>query len=300
MTSTSSVSTPRTGPHPGGLATLAGRPVARVGYGAMQLRRAESDDEPVAVLRRAVELGVDHLDTAEFYGDGTVNRRIRAALAPYPEHLVLVSKVGATPAPGEEIPLRLAQRPEDLRAQVDDNLRSLGTDRIDVVNLRRADAAPGLVAEGDQVVDLDDQLATMVELRDAGKIGAIGLSHVSAEQLRHALPVGIVCVQNAYSLVDRSSEPVLDLCREHDIAWVPYFPLGGGWPGQRQVTDLPAVVEVAARLGVTPAQIGSAWLLAHASQTLLIPGTRSVAHLEENLAAGDVVLDAETMATLEG
>jgi aryl-alcohol dehydrogenase-like predicted oxidoreductase len=287
-----------TRPHPGGLATLAGRSVARVGYGAMQLRWAGPDDEPVAVLRRAVELGVDHLDTAQFYGDGVVNRRIRAALAPYPEHLVLVSKVGATPNPGGEIELRLAQRPEDLRAQVEDNLRSLGVERLDVVNLRRADSGPGLIAEGDQVVDLDDQLAAMVAMRDAGQIGAIGLSHVSAEQLRHALPVGIVCVQNAYSLVDHSSEPVLDLCREQGIAWVPYFPLGGGWPGQRQVTDLPAVVDAAARLGVTPAQVGLAWLLAHAPQTLLIPGTRSVAHLEQNLAAGDVELDAETMATL--
>jgi aryl-alcohol dehydrogenase-like predicted oxidoreductase len=264
----------------------------------MQLRWAGPDDEPLAVLRRAVELGVDHLDTAQFYGDGVVNRRIRAALAPYPEHLVLVSKVGATPNPGGEIELRLAQRPEDLRAQVEDNLRSLGVERLDVVNLRRADSGPGLIAEGDQVVDLDDQLAAMVAMRDAGQIGAIGLSHVSAEQLRHALPVGIVCVQNAYSLVDHSSEPVLDLCREQGIAWVPYFPLGGGWPGQRQVTDLPAVVDAAARLGVTPAQVGLAWLLAHAPQTLLIPGTRSVAHLEQNLAAGDVELDAETMATL--
>jgi aryl-alcohol dehydrogenase-like predicted oxidoreductase len=298
MTSTGRTSTARTRPHPGGLATLAGRSVARVGYGAMQLRWAASDDEPVAVLRRAVELGVDHLDTAQFYGDGTVNRRIRAALAPYPDHLVLVSKVGATPNPGGEIELRLAQRPEDLRTQVEDNLRSLGVERLDVVNLRRADSGPGLIAEGDQVVDLDDQLAAMVAMRDAGQIGAIGLSHVSAEQLRHALPVGIVCVQNAYSLVDRSSEPVLDLCGEQGIAWVPYFPLGGGWPGQRQVTDLPAVVDAAARLGVTPAQVGLAWLLAHAPQTLLIPGTRSVAHLEQNLAAGDVELDAETMATL--
>ncbi|MDT7741310.1 MAG: pyridoxine 4-dehydrogenase, partial [Actinomycetota bacterium] len=128
-----------TRPHPGGLATLAGHEVARVGYGAMQLRWAERDDEPVAVLRRAVELGVDHLDTAQFYGDGVVNRRIHAALAPYPEHLVLVSKVGATPNPGGELELRLAQRPEELRSQVEDNLRSLGVERLDVVNLRRAD-----------------------------------------------------------------------------------------------------------------------------------------------------------------
>ncbi len=288
-----------TRPHPGGLATLAGHEVARIGYGAMQLRWAEHDDEPVAVLRRAVELGVDHLDTAQFYGDGVVNRRIHAALAPYPEDLVLVSKVGATPNPGGEIELRLAQRPEELRSQVEDNLRSLGVERLDVVNLRRADVEPGLVAEGDQIVDLDDQLATMTAMREEGKIAAIGLSHVSADQLRHALPVGIVCVQNAYSLVDRSSEPVLDLCREQGIAWAPYFPLGGGWPGQRQVTDLPAVVDVAGKLGVTRSQVGLAWLLAHAPETLLIPGTRSVAHLEENLAAGDVVLDAEAMAALD-
>jgi aryl-alcohol dehydrogenase-like predicted oxidoreductase len=136
-------------------------------------------------------------------------------------------------------------------------------------------------------------------MRDAGKIGAIGLSHVSADQLRHALPVGIVCVQNAYSLVDRSAEPVLDLCREQGIAWAPYFPLGGGWPGLPQVTDRPAVVEVAGRLGVTRSQVGLAWLLAHAPETLLIPGTRSVAHLEENLTAGDLELDAEAMSALE-
>jgi pyridoxine 4-dehydrogenase len=290
-------------PHPGGLATLAGKPVARVGYGAMQLRWAGTDDEPVAVLRRAVELGVDHLDTAEFYSEGeggTVNRRIRAALAPYAEHLVIASKVGATPAPGADLPLRLAQKPEELRAQVEDNLRSLGTERIDVVNLRRADTAPGLVAEGDQVVDFDDQLAVMTELRDAGTIGAIGLSHVSADQLRHALPAGIACVQNAYSLLDRSSEPVLELCRDEGIAWVPYFPLGGGWPGMPKVTDLPAVVAVAERLGATPSQVGLAWVLARTEQTMLILGTRSVAHLEENLAAGDLVLDAEALAALDG
>jgi pyridoxine 4-dehydrogenase len=287
-----------TRPHPGGLADLAGRPVARIGFGAMQLREPGPDDEAVALLRRAVDLGVDHLDTAEFYGDGVVNRRIRAALAPYPEHLVVVTKVGATPDPGGPVELRLAQKPAELRSQVEDNLRSLGAERLDVVNLRRADVAPGLVAEGDQVVDLDDQLATMTALREEGKIGAIGLSHVSAEQLRRALPAGIVCVQNAHSLVDRTSEPVLEVCREQGIAWMPYFPLGSGFPGTAKVTELPAVVEIAGRVGATPAQVGLAWLLAHARETMLIPGTRSVAHLEENLAAGDVGLDAEAMAAL--
>ncbi|GAA4915158.1 hypothetical protein EV188_11176 [Actinomycetospora succinea] len=288
-----------TRPHPGGLTTLAGRSVARVGYGAMQLHAVESDDDAVAVLRRAVELGVDHVDTAGFYGFGAVDRRIRAALAPYPEHLVIVSKVGATANPGGELPLRIAQRPEELRAEVEESLRTLGTECIDVVNLRRTDMRPGLVAEGDQLVDLDDQLATMTALRDEGKIGALGLSHVTADQLRHALPAGIVCVQNAYSLLDRTSEPVLDLCREQGVAWVPYFPLGGGWPGTPKVTDLPAVVSVAERLGATPSQVGLAWVLARGGQTLLIPGTRSVAHLAENLAAGDLVLDAEALAALE-
>ncbi|GAA4772652.1 aldo/keto reductase [Actinomycetospora chlora] len=290
------MTTTPTRPRPGGPATLAGRTVARVGYGAMQLRTGP-DDDAVAVLRRAVELGVDHVDTAAFYGDGTVNRRLRAALAPYPEHLVVVTKVGATANPGGEVELRLAQRPEELRAEVEANLRTLGVDRLDVVNLRRADARPGLVAEGDQVVDMDDQLATLVALRDAGAIGAIGLSTVSADQLRRALSTGIVCVQNAYSLVDRSGEDVRARCRAEGVAWVPYFPLGSGFPGTRQVAGEPAVVDVARRLGATPAQVGLAWLLGR--DALLIPGTRSVAHLEENVAAGAVALDDDALAALE-
>jgi pyridoxine 4-dehydrogenase len=282
---------------PGGTAKLGEHEVARVGYGAMQLREEGPDDGPVAVLRRARELGVDHVDTAEFYGDGVVNRRIRAALAPY-DDVVIVTKVGAEPTTGE-IDLRLAQRPEQLRAQVEANLRSLGVERLDVVNLRRADAPPGLLAEGDQVVDLDDQLAVLTALRDEGTIGAIGLSHVSAEQLRRALPVGVVCVQNAYSLVDRSSEAVLDLCREHGIAWVPYFPLGSAFPGQTHVTSVPAVRAVAERTGATPSQVGLAWVLTRSPESMVIPGTRSVAHLEENVAAGSVSLTAEDLATLD-
>lgn len=179
-------SSPR--PHPGGVATLAGRPVARIGYGAMQLEHG-CENDAVAVLHRAVELGVDHLDTAGFYGDGAVNRRIRTALHPYPEHLVLVTKVGATSDPAGQIPLRAAQRPFELRAQVEANLATLAVERLDVVNLRRMDTRPGLLAEGDQRVSLDDQLAEMATLRQEGKIAAIGLSHVSAEQVRHALPV---------------------------------------------------------------------------------------------------------------
>lgn len=286
---------------PGGTTTLAGQPVARVGFGAMLLaegfgRPTVDKDTAVTILRSAVDGGVNHIDTAQFYGPGTANELIRAALYPYPDGLLLVSKVGAEHENGG---LVLAQRPEQLRAGVEANLTTLGVERLPVVNLRRADAPPGLIAEGDQRVDLDSQLAELVALRDAGKIDGIGLSNVSAEQLRGALPAGIVCVQNAHSPVDRASEPVLDLCREHDIAWVPFFPLGSAFPGAAKVTDHPAVRAAAERRGATPAQIGLAWHLAHYERTLLIPGTANPAHLTENIAAGNIHLDADTKSTLD-
>jgi hypothetical protein len=192
-----------------------------------------------------------------------------------------------------------AQRPDQLRAQVDANLATLGAEQLAAVNLRRADAPPGIVAEGDQKVDLDDQLAELSALRDEGKIGGIGLSNVSAEQLRQALPAGIVCVQNLYNLLDRSAEDVLEVCRRHDVAWVPFFPLGSSHPRIPKVTDHPAVTATAERLEVTPAQVGLAWLLAHYAGTLLIPGTSDPAHLADNVAAGDVRLDEEAMAVLD-
>lgn len=284
--------------HPGGLADLAGHQMARVGYGAMQLERVGPDDA-VAVLRRAVELGVDHVDTAAFYGPGTVNALIRQALAPFPEHLVVVTKVGATWTGTEGIPLAPAQRPEQLRAQVEENLRTLGVDRLDVVNLRRLDRGPGLRAQGEQVVDIEDQLAELVTLREAGTIGAIGLSSTTTDRLRAAVPAGIACVQNSYNLLDRGCEDQLDVCLEHAIAWVPFFPLGSAVPQTPKVADHPAVHDVAARVGATPAQVGLAWLLAHAPNTLLIPGTASATHLEENLGAADVHLDPEAMAALD-
>src|SRR6516165_8819904 len=218
-------------PHPGGIGSIGTNAVARVGYGAMQLFEATSEQDAAAVLRRAVELGVNHIDTASFYGPGEVNRRIREALAPYPDDLVIVSKVGARYTGEQPIPLAAAQRPAELRAAVEDDLRQLGLDRVPVVNLRRLDLGPGLQAEGDQVVDLDDQLAEMIALRDEGKIGAIGISSVPLEVLRRALPAGIVCVQNAYSLVDRAQEETLDACTAEGIAWVPFFPLGSSLPG---------------------------------------------------------------------
>ena len=197
---------------PGGSASIGTNTVARVGYGAMQLFETSADDA-AAVLRRAVELGVNHIDTASFYGPGEVNRRIRAALSPYPDDLVIVSKAGARYTGEEPVPLAAAQRPAELRAAVEDDLRQLGIERVPVVNLRRLDLGPGLAAEGDQIVDVDDQLAEMIALRDEGKIGAIGVSSVPLDVLRRALPAGIVCVQNAYSLLDRSQEEMLEVCK---------------------------------------------------------------------------------------
>jgi pyridoxine 4-dehydrogenase len=288
---------------PGGTDQLAGRPVARVGFGAMQLvadrpgQRALDAGAAVALLRTAIEAGVNHIDTAQFYAAGAVNELIRAALSPYPADLVLVSKVGAE-HDERSGGLVAAQRPEQLRAGVLANLAALGTEQLGVVNLRRLDAPPGLLAEGDQRVDLDSQLAELIALRDEGKIGGIGLSQVSAGQLRQALPAGVACVQNSYSLLDRASEPALSVAREHGVAWVPYFPLGSAFPGWPKVTGHPAVRETAASLGVTPAQVGLAWLLASYRHTLLIPGTTSPAHLADNLAAGRVVLAPELMTAL--
>jgi len=280
-------------------APFAGHTVFRVGYGALQLERLHhSRGEAIALLRRAVELGVDHVDTAQFYGFGFANQVIREALRPE-DGVLVVTKVGADPDPGGPLPLRLAQRPEQLRASVEDNLRSLGVDRLPVVNLRRLDSGPGLRPDGDQVVDLDDQLEVMTALRDEGKIGAIGLSCVTLDCLRRALPAGIACVQNAYSLVSRDDEDLLRLCAAEGIAWVPFFPLGGSFPGLPKATDEPTVHAVAESLGVTPSQIGLAWLLHHAPNVLLIPGTANPAHLEANTAVGGITLDAATLATLD-
>lgn len=290
---------------PGGTATLAGHRVARIGFGVMQLaehrpgRPAVSPEAAVAILRKAVDSGVNHLDTAEFYGTAAANANdlIRAALHPYADELVLATKVGAErDAAAKLVP---AQRPEQLRASVEANLARLGAERLAVVNLRRLDAAPGILAEGDQLVDLDSQLAELTALRDAGKIDGIGLSNISADQLRQALPAGIACVQNSHSPVDRASEPVLDLCREHDIAWVPFCPLGSAFPQWPKVADQPAVRAAASELGVTPVQIGLAWHLAHYDHTLLIAGTADPAHLAENIAAGDVRLDEASRAALD-
>ncbi|MFF2728876.1 aldo/keto reductase [Streptomyces sp. NPDC058008] len=290
-------------PPPGGTTLLAGRPVARIGFGAMQLpgpgRPAPPPrEQSLAVLRRAVDSGVNHIDTSQFYGLGLANELIRAALFPYPDHLVLVSKVGADDRPGGQIVP--ARRPEQLRDGVERNLATLGVDRLDVVNLRIMDAhMDGSPVGPDQQVPLDDQLAEMTSLRDEGKIGGIGLSNITLEHLNQALPVGIACVQNQYSLLERSGEPLLDICRENAIPWVPFFPLGSAFPGFPKVSEHPQVIEAAEKLDATPAQIGLAWLLATYEHTLLIPGTASIDHLDENIATAQVRLPPETVRSLE-
>jgi len=282
--------------------SLGAFPVHRIGFGAMQLPGPgvigppRDHDEAVAVLRRAVELGVDHIDTAQFYGPDVANALIREALHPYSDDLVLVSKVGAfRDEQGGWLP---GQRPDQLRSAVEDNLRSLGTDRLGAVNLRLM--ADGHERPADQQVSLEEQLAEMVALRDEGKIAGIGISTATRPQVEQAISqAAIVCVQNAFSLLDRSDADVLALCRDSGVAYVPYFPLGSAFPGMPKVTENPAVRAVAERVGASPAQVGLAWLLAHGDNVLLIPGTSSLAHLEENLKVADVELSADDIAELD-
>lgn len=283
--------------------TLAGRTVTRMGFGAMQLPGPGVFGPPrdreaaLAVLRRAVELGVDHIDTAQYYGPDVSNELIRTALHPYPADLVLVSKVGgARDEAGAWTP---AQRPDQLRSGVEENLASLGVERIDVVNLRLMDADHD--GPADQRVALDDQLAEMVALRDEGKIAGIGLSNVSTGQVRATLDGGVdvACVQNPYNLLARDDETTLALCAERGIAYVPFFPLGSAFPGMPKVTEHAEVIAVAADLDVTPVQVGLAWLLAHAPHVLLIPGTSSVEHLEENWTAGELDLPDDILGRLD-
>lgn len=276
--------------------------VHRVGFGAMQLPGPgvfgppRDHDEAIRVLRRAVELGVDHIDTSQYYGPDVANELIREALHPYPAGLVLVSKVGARrDDTGAWLP---AQRPEELRQGVEDNLRALDVDALGAVNLRVLEAGHGLPP--DQQVAYDDQLAEMAALRDEGKLLGVGVSTVTLDQVDRAIDaIGVVCVQNAFSLLDQRDEPVLARCEATGVAYVPYFPLGSAFPGMPKVTEDPAVLAVADRLRATPAQVGLAWLLARSPNVLLIPGTSSVAHLEENLASGELRLSADDVAELD-
>ena len=286
-------------PTPGGTYPLGQDAVARIGYGAISLRKFEAEPAKAeALLRRALELGVNHIDTAQFYGNGFANKIIHKVI-PAEDKIVVATKVGADPELSGKIPVKLAQRPEQLRASLEANLLSLGMERIPLVNLRRADVGPGLKAEGDQVVAIDDQMAEMIAMRSEGKIGSIGLSAVSLDTLKQVLPAGIACVQNAYSLISREYEDLLSVCVDHSIAWVPFYPLGGSFPGWPKVTEQPRVLELAKQLGNTPTQLGLAWLLNHRPNILLIPGTGDIAHLEENLASGSVKIAEEVMRELD-
>jgi aryl-alcohol dehydrogenase-like predicted oxidoreductase len=270
--------------------------VARIGFGAMQLAGPgvfgppRDRDAALAVLRRAVELGVDHIDTAQFYGPDVANELIREALYPYPPNLALVSKVGGRrDHAGAWLPVVDSA---ELRRDIEANLRTLGVEQLAVVNLRLMDSQ-----RPDQ--RFDDQLSVMIDARDEGLIGGIGLSEVGLEHLRHALEVTeIACVQNAFNLADRSSAPVLEECTARGIAFVPFFPLGSAFAQPNPVLGHDLVQRTAARLGRTPAQVVLAWTLSVAPNVLLIPGTSSVQHLEENMAVADIELDDETRQQL--
>jgi pyridoxine 4-dehydrogenase len=270
--------------------------VSRVGFGAMQLPGPgvfgppRDRPEALAVLRRAVELGVDHIDTSQFYGPDVANELIREALYPYPGNLALVSKVGARR--DESGGWLRYDQPDELRKGIEDNLSSLGTGQLAAVNLRLMDgAAP------DQ--RFDDQLGAMITARDEGLIGGVGLSNVTHAHLLRALEhTDIACVQNPLNLADRASMPVLEECSSRDIAFVPFFPLGSGFARPNPVLGNEQVLSTAGRLGCSPAQVALAWTLGLAPNVLLIPGTSSRAHLEENLAVAGIELDAETQKQL--
>jgi len=270
--------------------------VSRVGLGAMQLPGPgvfgppRDRAEALAVLRRAVELGVDHIDTAQYYGPDVANELIREALHPYPGTLALVSKVGARrDGSGGWLPY---DEPDQLRRGIQDNLRSLGAGQLAAVNLRLMDDATP-----DQ--RFDDQLAAMIQARDDGLIGGVGLSNITREHLLRALEhTPIACVQNPLNLVNRDSMPVLQECTARGIAFVPFFPLGSGFARTNPVLSSQQVLSNAQRLGCTPAQIALAWTLGLAPNILLIPGTSSIRHLQENLAAASIELDQDARQQL--
>jgi pyridoxine 4-dehydrogenase len=282
-------------------AKLGNHDVGRIGFGAMQLAGPgvfgppRDRDAALAVLRRAIELGVDHLDTSQYYGPEVVNALIREALHPYPDGLRLVTKVGARrDEQGGWLP---ALRPDELRAGVEDNLRTLDVEQLTLVNLRLLDDEPGTGG----TPPLAEMLGALDDLRREGKLELIGLSNVTSALLEEALDlVPIAGVQNQYSVLDRSNADVLAACRDHGLAFVPFFPLGSAFTGgpQRLAEDA-VIARVAAKHGATPSQVALAWLLHRDERILLIPGTSSVTHLEENMAAADVELDADDMTALE-
>ncbi|PRG04396.1 oxidoreductase [Burkholderia ambifaria] len=278
-----------------GTFSLAGRRVHRLGYGAMQLAGPgvfgppKDRDAALAVLREAVEAGVDHIDTSDFYGPHVTNQLIREALHPYRDDLLIVTKIGATR--GDDGSWRPAFSAEALTAAVHDNLRNLGLDVLDVVNLRIMFDVHG-PAEG----SIEAPLSALAELQRQGLVRHVGLSNVTAAQIAEGRRIcDIACVQNHYNLAHRDDDELIDALGRDGIAYVPYFPLGGFNPLQSSTLDA-----VAARLRATRMQTALAWLLRRAPNILLIPGTSSVAHLRENLAAGALVLPDDAVRELDG
>jgi pyridoxine 4-dehydrogenase len=278
---------------PGGTYTVGDLDLTRVGYGAMQLAGPgvfgppKDRDAAIAVLREAVSIGITHIDTADYYGPYVTNEIIKEALYPYPETLHIVTKVGARRDENGGWPE--ARTPAELREQVHDNLRRLGLDALDVVNLRMG----GL--EGPEPGSIAEQFAALSELRDQGLIRHLGLSTVNAEQLAEAQSIApVVCVQNLYNIARREDDAFVDDTARQGIAFVPYFPLGGFSPLQSRALD-----GVAERLGATPVAVALAWLLRRSPNILLIPGTSSVEHLRENVAAAGLELPVDALAELD-
>ena len=278
----------KSGSHP-----LGDREVHRIGYGAMQLAGPHVMGPPadreaaVAVLRRAVELGVNHIDTSDYYGPHVTNEIIREALHPYPEDLVLVTKVGARRTPDGEWPEALS--PDELRSAVHDNLDHLGVEAMDVVNLRM----PGFAAPVQR--SLAEQFETLAELQQQGLIKHLGVSNVTPQMYAEAAGIApVICVQNHYNLVHRDDDPMVDALAREGVAYVPFFPLGGFTPLQSA-----ALETVARRLETTPMEVALAWLLQRSPNILLIPGTKSVAHLEANLESAARVLGPVELEELD-
>jgi pyridoxine 4-dehydrogenase len=272
---------------------LGDRTVNRLGYGAMQLAGPgvfgppKDPDAALAVLREAVASGVNHIDTSDYYGPHVTNRLIREALHPYPDDLVIVTKIGAVR--GADASWRPAFAPEQLTQAVHDNLRNLGLDMLDVVNLRVMFDTHG-PAEG----SIEPTLTVLADLQRQGLVRHIGLSNVTANQVAEGRRIAeIVCVQNQYNLAHRRDDAFIDDLARQGIAYVPFFPLGGFSPLQSS-----ALNDVAARLSATPMQVALAWLLQRSPNILLIPGTSSVAHLRENLAVAELVLPDDALAQL--
>ena len=281
----------------GGSFRLGDRDVRRVGYGAMQLAGPGVFGPPrdrglaLAVLREAVASGIDHIDTSDFYGPHVTNQIIREALHPYPDGLTIVTKVGAVR--GNDGSWNPAQDAAALTAAVHDNLRNLGLNVLDVVNMRLMGGGAG---HGPAEGSVEPQLTALAALQQQGLIRHIGLSNATPGQVEEARGiVEIVCVQNQYNLAHRGDDAMIDTLAADGIAYVPFFPLGGFSPLQSG-----ALSDVSARLGATPMQVALSWLLRRSPNVLLIPGTSSVAHLRENLAAASLELPDEAIAALEG